>query len=197
VPAHAIIVENFSVTPDGAFWMWTYNASWGSIERVESVGVNPGVTTPTIGSLSSDFQDYFTIYDFFGYVPGTEFAPPGWEFEAANVGSTPASQIINPSDSPTIVNLTWHYDAGAPLVGAFPAPGDPPYLFGADSTELYGVLAAYAYDSTKNAPGPNNGFKEQGTGSLVVPRVVPEPSTFVLLGAGLLGAAIMKRRGKK
>src|SRR5215213_4225199 len=63
------------------------------------------VVLPTDMKLQSG--NYFTIYDFKGYLPGGESNPDGWAFSMAKAGPTP--DRLNPLDDPNISNLTWTY----------------------------------------------------------------------------------------
>src|SRR5437879_3008445 len=103
-PAGAdIVVSPVPTITGGGPFTWTYN-----------VTLLPGETMR--GGA------YFTIYDFFGWVPGSQVAPSAlWNntTNATNVtsGPNPFSPPINPPDNPTVVNLSWQW-LGPDVVGA-------------------------------------------------------------------------------
>ena len=78
-----------TVTPEADNFRWTY-----------------AIVLPTDMKLQSG--NYFTIYDFHGYVPGGESAPEGWTFGASKVGPTP--DRLSPKDDPEAFNLSWTYN---------------------------------------------------------------------------------------
>ena len=168
-----IIPDLNGVSPNGSNYTFTYDASVTNVQKVKT-------------------GDYFTIYDFYGFVPGTNFQPTGWTFSTALVGPTPPN--VNPTDDPNVINLTWTY-TGPDLIG----PQDLG-LFGADST-LSGVHDTdFAALATKYDPGkPDNGTPVSNVGTTGAPAPVPEPG-FVQLGGllamGGLGSAFrfLKRR---
>jgi len=59
--------------------------------------------------------DYFTVYDFAGYIPGSASAVEGFSFSSAGLGRT--SSNLTPIDNPAIGNLTWTYTGTDPIVG--------------------------------------------------------------------------------
>ncbi|HZT44094.1 MAG TPA: hypothetical protein VFA07_18160, partial [Chthonomonadaceae bacterium] len=174
--ARADIIPNLStVTPNGSNFTWTYTASLTNDETLQS-------------------GNFFTIYDFAGFVSGTNFQPADWVFSSANVGKTPSR--VTPNDDPTIPNLTWTYTG--PNVG--PGPVDLG-LFGADSTFSNTKEGWFAAEAIKYAPGkPGNGKPVDNVGQTGVPtghqNVIPEASSLLLLLPGLapLGMLLRKRR---
>ena len=170
-----IIPEVSTVTPNGSNFTWTYSASLTNDETLQS-------------------GNFFTIYDFAGYVSGTNFQPANWVFSSANVGVTPSR--VTPTDNPSIPNLTWTYTG--PNVG--PGPVDLG-LFGADSTFSNTKIGDFAAEAIKYAPGkPGNGLPVDNVGSVGVPTghvsVIPEASSLLLLLPGLapLGLLLKRRR---
>src|SRR5215467_4991710 len=80
-----IIPQLSTVTPSGSNFTWTYSASLTNDETLQN-------------------GNFFTIYDFAGFVSGTNFQPANWVFSSAMTGKTPAK--VTPTDDPNIPNLT-------------------------------------------------------------------------------------------
>jgi hypothetical protein len=170
-----IIPEVSTVTSNGSGgFTWTYTAALTNDETLQS-------------------GNFFTIYDFTGFVPGTNFQPANWVFSSANVGLTPPR--VTPTDNPSVPNLTWTYTG--PNVG--PGPVDLG-LFGADSSLSQLKIGQFAAEAIKYAPGkPGNGKPVDYVGSVGVPgggNVIPESSSLLLLLPGLapLGLLLRKRQ---
>ncbi|HLV80523.1 MAG TPA: hypothetical protein VKT32_09590 [Chthonomonadaceae bacterium] len=163
-----VIVSNQSVTPNGSNFTWTYDVNLTNDETVQ-------------------INSFFTIYDFRGFVPGTDFGPSGWIFSSANLGKTPSR--VTPTDNPHVPNLTWTYSGST--IG--PGPVDLGQ-FGADSTLSSSTLGEFATEAIKYAPGkPGNGTPVDNIGSVGVPSV-PEVDSLVLLLPGLVPLGMLLRR---
>ena len=137
--------------------------------------------------------DYFTIYDFNGYVAGTEFAPADWSITVQNVGITPAGQLL--ADNAGVPNLTFTYTGAATIVGpVFPLSGAG--AFGAESVFCVETAGGkYASQTHKNNPGqPDNNTLQSNQGVVVTPANIPEASSLMLLVPGLVPLGIMLRR---
>ena len=122
--------------------------------------------------------DFFTIYDFSSIMPTTTTQPAGWTFSTALVGPTPS--LVNPTDNPSMWNLTWTYTGttaipGAAALGTFSAVTSTDQL----KTGQFTALA-----SRSGAPADT---KIQNIGNVSVP--VPE-STSLLPLIGVCGAAL-------
>ena len=85
-----------TVTPE----MDGYRYSYGVVLTSDSK-FNPG--------------DFFTIFDFKGYVPGTATAPAGFSFSSADSGGNPIQ--IGAVDDPTVPNLSWTYNGSGSING--------------------------------------------------------------------------------
>ena len=169
-----IIPELQTVAPNGSNFTYTYDAQLTNDETLHR-------------------DNFFTIYDFNGYVAGTNFQPANWIFSSAMVGKTPS--LVTPTDNPKIPNLTWTY--AGPTLG--PGPLDLG-LFGADSTLGNTKTGTFAAEAIKFAPGkPGDGKPIDNVGSTGVPSgTIPEPSSILMLLPGLapLGMALRKHRNR-
>jgi hypothetical protein len=174
-----LIPVQVSVTPDGGNYRYTY-----------------AILLPTDAVLRPG--DYFTIYDFDGFVPGSDMVSgtpdaPDWSFSANLTGPTPDG--VSPSDNPAITNLTWQYNGE---------------VINIDASLGLGNFWAYSVypDTTQSWFTASTGTSAGETDSNITPTTVPvptapgnpppgvpEPTTLVLAGLGLPLAAALRRRG--
>jgi hypothetical protein len=157
-----------SISPDPAGHRWTYEALVGIGQRVET-------------------GDFFTIYDFLGFVSGTNSQPEGWTFSAQPFGVTPVGVV--PPDTST-VNLTWTRTGGTVGTGEFPEElGE----FSAVSTIGTFELGFFAGRGTKTTE-PEEGTKVANTGQVPVPVPLPAAALMFPLGAVVAGLAYRRMR---
>ena len=140
--------------------------------------------------------DFFRIYDFGGYVPGSAVAPAGWTASVANSNPTPPPNVIlSYGDDPTIPNLIFTYTGPGSLNGPLTING-----FTAQTSSYTGTFVLKDFASQVHSVSGGN---VAGIGAIAVaPRAVavPEPSTlapFALAGAGLLGLGLRARKRSK
>ena len=196
----AITPTLVAVTPhgDGTF-TFTYEVALAADQDALPAGAPPAVpiTPAAEGNPTTAFQDYFTLYDFSGFVPGSQTQPAGWAAGSLWLGPTPSTTA--PADDPTSMNLFW-YRTGEPVLG----PADLG-TFSARSTTPLVVPENYTSDATRSE-GPAAGTAVGSIGTALVPQVtggcqfggscggVTEPGTAVMLVIGLLGAGLYYRR---
>ena len=179
-----IIPTNTSVTPLGANFTWNYNLAVAFDQNVNSG------TIPSSALVDPNNQapgGFVTIYDFDGYVAGSCVSPAGWTCLVQNIGFTPSDTI--PTDSASIVNLTWLYTSGSPIVG-------PATVNGFSAVSTFGLPEQTGFTSRGwRNQGPQAGTVTDNVGLTTGPTATPEPTTLALLGGGILaGASGLKSR---
>jgi hypothetical protein len=166
-------------------------------------GTSPGSGTNTVWNytinITSDQQvtagDFFTIYDFGPFIPGSNAQPTGWSFSSSLITTPPTG--TNPPDNSTLANLTWTYMGATTIpsnsnLGPFSVTQTTPVFQQLPSTKT-GFFAA----SATRATGGTAGTKVNNVGQLPVPVPIPEPTTISLLALGGVASALraIRRRG--
>jgi hypothetical protein len=182
-----LAMANITVTPmptvtgSSPDFTWSYDVSLGSLET--ATASVPGGSCSGSTSTPPCNSTFFTIYDFAGYLTSTATAPSGWSILVQNVGFTPTGVSPGTGDSSSIANLTYYY-TGANIEG-------PKDLGNFTAQSLYGTSQLGSYTAQSNSDPI--GTVEHSVGSTRVPSV-PEPSLTALIGLGLIGMALARRK---
>jgi hypothetical protein len=120
--------------------------------------------------------DYFTIYDFAGFVPGSATQPADWSFGAADKGKTPGN--VHPSNDPTLPDLTWTYTGpqvmGQKGLGIFSALSSiDNFAFKAFTAQTHRAVDGHIDSNITDASVPVPG------------EHAPEPAALALMGISL------------
>ena len=181
-----LLPVSVSIQPEAGNFRWTYS-----------------VVLPTDMKLQAG--NYFTIYDFGGYIPGSAnitspfpdaSAAGFWSVSTSNVGPTPA--LLNPADDPGVQNITWTYNgpeipSGKVTLGNFAATS----MFQDSQSSFFTATNPRAVDGVIDS-NITETITPMGDNTPPPPGV-PEPTTLALAGLGLpiLGLARWVRRNKK
>ena len=149
-----------SITGSSPSFTWNYAANV-TVDQT----INPG--------------DFFTIYDFGSIAAASNMQPTGWTFSQALLGPTPA--LVNATDNPSILNLTWTYNGAAPISGSAVLG-----IFSVITSTDQLKVGQFSAEATRSS-GPNAGTKVDNIGAINVP--VPEPSALLPL-VGVCAAAV-------
>jgi hypothetical protein len=187
VAATADVIPTWvSTTPaGGGLFTWTYDVNLTLDQKL--VGGLSGSLPASVSPGNTTYAGFFTIYDFAGF-NGVWTAPAGWVFISQASGPTPSDVV--PSDSASYSNLTFAYTGSTTLTG----PQDLGTFTAQSSYSIptTGTFTARAFRST----GTQIGSVVDNIGVTTVPNV-PEPATMALIGAGLLGLGLLRRRTRK
>ena len=125
--------------------------------------------------------NFFRVYDFFGYVPGSITAPADWVASTALSNPTPPPNVLVPlGDDPAVPNLIWTYTGNAALIGPTTILN-----FTAQSTlNFLGFEKNYVGRATQ-AGGTSAGQPVDTVGNVRVPGV-PEPASMISTGLVVL-----------
>ena len=166
---------------------------------VESPGERVQFTTAAgLGGVpAAGFDNHFTFFDFFGYVPGSASCSNSSNCANLSVGVSntgPSAYHQAPDDNGGVPNVTWTYTASGSVI----SPGAYLGRITMDSTSNSQGTVEFAGQATRDG-GTQDGTVTGNTLNTVGPlsgRIssVPEPATLLFLGFGMIGLSLTRKR---
>lgn len=192
--ANADIIPNLAVGPGAV----TCAFDMSLMSNVCTYNYTATLHSQTKVTGAADEPEFFTIYDFNGYIAGTGTSPADWSFSTAGSGLTPDMINIGAKDDPAIPNLTWTYTGSSDIT-------DGRTITGFSAKSFFGPATVTDwYSSQAHKQGDTPGGIVQNVGPVQVPQPpqnepgdVPEPVTMALLGGGLIAMGLLPRRFRK
>jgi hypothetical protein len=196
----ADIVVTFQTLAPGdnpADFKYLYTADLTDATRLDNVNNGPDQNT---GGGDDDSPQFFTIFDFAGYVPGTARAEAPntalWTVSIQNTGDCGYMQACGPGvDDAGVTNITFTWNGLGGIQNGATNLG----VFSADSTINVTREDFYQGQTTKTSPGTTQeGDITGNVGTTTVPgAVIPEPTSMGLMGLGIGSLAIFLKRHNK
>jgi hypothetical protein len=212
-PARADILVTLTGTAPGGpgVTVFTYSVSLRPASELDQAGGaenDYSAGNPAGNQVNPNSNNFFTLYDVVGFVPGSLglspslaalFAPGSITMQ--DIGMTPFAQI--PPDAPGLINITFNYTLGIEIENPGILPDLPLGTFHFDSTGIPGGKMFYSAATQKNVADPDEDEEIANNTSVVAgPKaaaIIPEPATVVLLGIGapMAAAFALRRRRRK